>query len=371
MADTKRYYAFDALRAVMMFLGIVIHSSMSYNSSDDMTWPLRAKETTVVFHFLVDFIHSFRMPVFFVVSGFFGALLFYDKSPEQMLKNRFKRIFLPFLVFLLVLNSLIVYSFRYCRNVFEGEIPPTLSEHFSSFWSYVPFGLYHLWFLYYLFLISCLAYLLAKLSQRIAVLSVDNFFGKTFKNPAYRLLTLTGISFVVLALFGAKSFETSISWLPDLGILTYFFAFYLTGWLLYRRKDMVSTLKQLDIVVTTIGVVAFCLKFQVENEMSLVMLQLTNSLISCALTIGLIGLFLRFADFPNKYVAYLVNSAYWVYLTHFFIVVLLTALMNDLSVSVYLKSFIVLTTTAIICLTSYQLFVRNTFIGMFLNGKKT
>lgn len=371
MTNTKRYYAFDALRATMMFLGIVIHSSMSYNHSADMAWPLRAKETSVVFHFLVDFIHAFRMPVFFVISGFFGALLFYDKSPEQMLRNRFKRIFLPFLVFLVALNPFIVYSFRFCRAVFEEELPPTLIGHFSSFWSYVPFGLYHLWFLYYLFLISCLVYLIAKLSQRIAAVTSDKLFGLIFKNPVYRLLALSSISFIVLVLFNSKSFETSISWIPDLGILMYFLVFYLTGWLLYRSNELVSTLKQLDLVTTTIGVLAFCIKFLLENQMNLVTLQLTNSLISSALTIGLIGLFLRFADLPNKYVAYLVNSAYWVYLIHFSIAVLLTALIDHLSVSVYLKSFIVLTTTATICLITYHFFIRNTFIGLFLNGKKT
>ena len=198
MNNNKRYYAFDSLRAVMMLLGLVIHSSMSYSSSNDLSWPLRAKETSVLFFYLVDFIHSFRMPVFFLIAGFFGALLYYEKSPKQMLKNRFRRIFLPFLVFLFVLNPLVMYAFRYTDAVFDGLTPVSLTTHFSSFWSYVPFKLFHLWFLYYLFIISILVYIISRMTQHMSTLAIDIFFECTFKNPLYRAITLTSISFIIL-----------------------------------------------------------------------------------------------------------------------------------------------------------------------------
>jgi len=95
-----------------------------------------------------------------------------------------------------------------------------------------------------------------------------------------------------------------------------------------------------------------------------------NSIFTCSLSIGIIGLFLRFADLPNNNVTYFVNSAYWVYLIHFFIAILLSGLINDWSIHVYLKFLIVLSVTTGICLTSYHFFVRKTFIGVFLNGKK-
>lgn len=354
----------------MMFLGVVIHSAINYSSSYDMTWPLRAKETSNAFFFLVDFIHTFRMPVFFLIAGFFGAFLYFNKSPEQMLKNRFKRILIPFFVFLILLRPFLSFSFKYCVAIFEGERPVTFTEHFSSFGNYIPYNLSHLWFLYYLFIISVLMYLFSKLTTRISVLSIDNFFERTFKIPAYRLLTLTSISFIILYLSDVKSFETSVSWIPDLGILTYFLAFYITGWLLYRKKELVNTLKHLDIIITAVGVIAFCLQFYYYEHLNLVSVQIINSIITCSLSIGIIGLFLRFADVPNNHVTYFVNSSYWVYLIHFFISLLLSGLLNDLVISVYLKFLIVLFGTTTICFTSYHFFVRKTLIEVFLNGKK-
>ena len=354
-----------------MLLGLVIHSAMSYSNSNDMSWPLRAKDTSNFFFVLVDFLHTFRMPVFFLIAGFFGAFLFFNKSPKQMLKNRFKRIFLPFVVFLVLLNPFILFAFNYCKAVFNGNPPLSFSKHFLSLWSYIPFSLYHLWFLYYLFIVSVLMYLFSKLTKYISVSPIDNFFERTFKNPALRILTLTSVSFVILFLFGAKSFETSVKWIPDLGILTYYFAFYTTGWFLYRKKELVNTLKRFDIITTVIGVIAFCLKLYYYNQMNLISLQIINSIITCTLSIGIIGLFLRFTDIANDYIAYFVNSAYWVYLIHFFIAILLSGLLNDALFSVYLKFLIVLLGTTTICLTSYHFFVRKTFIGVFLNGKKT
>lgn len=370
MTDNKRYYAFDSLRAIMMFLGVVIHSAMSYSSSNDMSWPLRAKDTSAVFLFLVDFIHTFRMPVFFLMAGFFGAFLYYNKGPEQMLKNRARRILIPFLVFLCVLNPFIIYSFKYCNAVFNNETPITLGELFSSPWSYIPIKLFHLWFLYYLFIISALTYLLAKATKRISISPVDHIFEQTFKNPLYRLLALTVISFFLLFLFGAESFKTSISWIPDIQILFYFFAFYITGWFLYRKKEVVYTLKKFDVLTTIFGVMVFCLKLSYDDQMSLTSLQIINSIITCTLSIGIIGLFLRFADVPNPIITYFVHSAYWVYLVHFCIAIWISGIINDLNVSVFIKFLMVLLGTTTICLTTYHFGVRNTFIGVFLNGKK-
>lgn len=104
----------DAMRAVMMMLGLVIHASMTYSDVDyGNVWPLKdVTHTSHAFHILIEFIHVFRMPAFFVIAGFFGALLFYKKSPKAMLSNRLHRIVYPFIVALLILWPLAVLTFN-------------------------------------------------------------------------------------------------------------------------------------------------------------------------------------------------------------------------------------------------------------------
>lgn len=66
----------------MTLLGVVLHSGVTYTVADlGSAWSLKDPDTrNVAFDLLGGFIHSFRMPVFFVVAGFFGALLFTNGS---------------------------------------------------------------------------------------------------------------------------------------------------------------------------------------------------------------------------------------------------------------------------------------------------
>ena len=102
---TERLHSLDSLRAIMIMLGLVIHTAITYDTIEHgAEWPLKDPNYThESMSWLFWFIHIFRMPVFFIISGFFGALLFYDKSPKIMLKNRIKRVLFPLVVFLFLL----------------------------------------------------------------------------------------------------------------------------------------------------------------------------------------------------------------------------------------------------------------------------
>ena len=71
--DERRYYGLDALRGGMMLLGIVLHGSMFYLTTPPPSIPIPTdRNNAQVFDLIFEFIHSFRMPTFFVVAGFFA-----------------------------------------------------------------------------------------------------------------------------------------------------------------------------------------------------------------------------------------------------------------------------------------------------------
>ena len=77
----------------MMLLGLVVHSAITYGIYEDLgSWPIRDSITHLSNDFIVNLIHSFRMQIFFLVSGFFGSMLFYDRNPFIMIKNKINRI---------------------------------------------------------------------------------------------------------------------------------------------------------------------------------------------------------------------------------------------------------------------------------------
>ena len=71
----ERLHALDGLRAVMMLLGLVLHSLDSYTVTDlGGAWPFKDAATSAIADNITRFIHVFRMPVFFVLAGFLRGL---------------------------------------------------------------------------------------------------------------------------------------------------------------------------------------------------------------------------------------------------------------------------------------------------------
>ncbi len=91
----KRRYDLDALRATAMLLGIALHTGLSFTP---FPWPVQDERQSDFFWLLFASIHGFRMPVFFVLSGFFTAMLWRGRGLKSLLSHRFRRVLLPFLL---------------------------------------------------------------------------------------------------------------------------------------------------------------------------------------------------------------------------------------------------------------------------------
>lgn len=85
----------DALRAVAMLLGIALHASLSFFPS---MWVVQDSRQDAAFGVLFSALHGFRMPTFFVMSGFFAAMLLHRLGPRGTLKHRFRRVVLPMML---------------------------------------------------------------------------------------------------------------------------------------------------------------------------------------------------------------------------------------------------------------------------------
>ncbi len=87
-----RRHDLDALRAFAMLLGIVLHGAMSFIV---IPWAVQDRFQAPEYGLLVAAIHGFRMPLFFLLSGFFTAMLWRRRGLGGLLRHRAKRIALP------------------------------------------------------------------------------------------------------------------------------------------------------------------------------------------------------------------------------------------------------------------------------------
>ncbi|MEO8270699.1 MAG: acyltransferase family protein [Aureliella sp.] len=90
-----RRHDLDALRAMAMLLGILLHALLSFVPA---AWIVQDSQAGNWAAPIVTAIHGFRMPLFFLISGFFTAMLWRNRGLRPLIKNRVKRIVLPLLI---------------------------------------------------------------------------------------------------------------------------------------------------------------------------------------------------------------------------------------------------------------------------------
>lgn len=102
-----RRYDFDALRALAMFLGIALHAALAFSETG---WPIQDSQQNDSFGLAVSAIHGFRMPVFFLMSGFFTAMLWRNRGVRSLITHRLKRVGLPLVLAMITIVPLMNYS---------------------------------------------------------------------------------------------------------------------------------------------------------------------------------------------------------------------------------------------------------------------
>jgi glucan biosynthesis protein C len=99
---TLRYFYLDNLRAVLMVLGLVLHTCAAFSPSK--YWLVSYLQPLHWVDSINDFIHLFRMPLFFMISGFFAYTMMEKQSLKIFCSTKVLRIGLPFLTVLLIIN---------------------------------------------------------------------------------------------------------------------------------------------------------------------------------------------------------------------------------------------------------------------------
>lgn len=99
-----------------MLLGILLHASMSFVPGLGAVWGIQDSQSSPWFAIFLASIHGWRMPLFFLVSGFFTAMLWKKRGLQALLVHRFKRIFLPLLLSMVTIIPLMWIVSGYVRS---------------------------------------------------------------------------------------------------------------------------------------------------------------------------------------------------------------------------------------------------------------
>ena len=376
-----RLYALDNLRALMMWLGIVLHVAAIYMTRDSPL-PWRDGSSTPLADVLTAFIHAFRMPVFFILAGFFVAMLVQKRGVRDMVRNRLRRLGLPFAVFWPPLfAACVVFALLFVHRMARGTwgLDRTLMPVAPN----VPTGpaTMHLWFLWMLLWFCVLTAPVLWLAARLPAAwlrAVAAAFAR-LGGAAWGVVVLA----LPLAFVGAPYFNGVVvpsgSFLPPPAEWVHNGLFYVFGWYLWRHQQVLFALYTrrwlrlalmgLVLFMTTGALVEWQRRAQAPAHLTFWIAFVYNGA-SWLWSFALIGLFLRYLQRPHAVLGYLADSSYWVYLLHMPLTIGFGALLFVMPWPALVKMGVNITATTVVCLVSYHLFVRFTGVSSLLNGKR-
>jgi glucan biosynthesis protein C len=385
-----RLHALDAVRAFALLLGIFLHATMPFlDGIKGWATTEKPSETMAAVWYVI---HMFRMPVFFLIAGFFGRMLLERRGTRAFIKDRAKRILVPLVGGLPVVIILTVLAFV-LGALASGVDLQALQARGQAQQAAADSGgtgptLAHLWFLYYLLMFYAAALLIRAAFEaldrsgklRAAIDGVVRFLMRGVWGPV--LLA------VPLAVYFSQ-LDTWPSWtglpapfaiVPLPSALVGYGLIFGFGWLLHRQSELLLALEKSWLMYFVLAVVLTLVcraiagptpKWEPYLEgRELVIYAGAYMLGMWCWVFAWIGAAVRLLSNVSPVRRYIADSSYWLYLMHVPALTFFDVLLDPLDwhwSAVYLIS---LAGTIPICLLSYHYLVRFTWIGAILNGKR-
>lgn len=367
-AAHERLHYLDHLRALAMLAGVFFHAALAYSPVMSGFFPTADRQNSAWVDGFVWGLHLVRMPLFFLVAGFFAAWVLEKRGGAAMARQRTRRIFVPFLVaWPLVWISLSAGIVWAATNV---QHPSALLAMVRE-WMQMPDppqpppGTMHLWFLYYLLLFGVLHWVLrtfelGRLGRWLMARPV-----------AALLLGMPMLLWPALATVSAPH-PAPESFLPQFWAIVLYGAFFALGVFLQGQPDWLDRARRhvpwmLPVCAGFYAAFLWRLSVELPDAANALAAPVASwgiaALEACLAVWGTVLCLLagrRWLDRANPVLRYFAQSSYWTYLLHLPLLFAIQYVLMDLAWAWPLKFAVASAATLAGCLLSYQLLVRHT-----------
>jgi len=379
----------DAARSIALMLGIIFHASISFMPIF-IGWAVMDISTNEFVPIFMLISHSFRMELFFLIAGFFSHMTFHQQGIRGFLRSRMVRLCIPLVVGWFLFRPLLASGWIMGAQSMRGDVNilSALLEGLKSLGE-LPNGLLvgtHLWFLYYLLLICAAVLLLRQFiglhkPTRSNVTQLADRITVWICHSRLAILALSIPTAGCLWFMDHWGMDTpDRSLLPHIPVSLLYAGFFLLGWLLHRQSSLIDRFASLTwgkfilciiSIVVTISMSSFEMKFgHPQYKLLKVCFLLNYAIMMWSLVSFTLGLCKRVFSAPNKVVRYIADASYWLYLIHLPLIIWLQIAFAELPIYWLIKLVGISSITILISIVLYDAFIRSTFIGVVLSGKR-
>ena len=393
-----------------MLLGIGLHAAIPFV-------PWRGDDETGVWllDVFVGFVHGFRMPLFFVISGFFTAMLWRRRGLRSLIRHRLRRVGLPLLVacftiipavWIGIISGWVISGEVTWEELESGEGVGAYEEALEEDLEAVEgddatdrggagadaksesktgaeekggegIGFAHLWFLWMLlWQVAGFAAVVSWVRRRARRRGVERRLSERAASRILWSLPMLSVLPQLAMVEGGFGPDTSEGLIPAPQVLVYYACFFGFGALAYDQRgrggeplmDVVGRRWAIQLAVGTVVLFPAGLALLEGSWSASALLQIV---FAWTMSFGLIGLFRRFISGARFRVHYLSDASYWMYLAHLPLVFVAQGIVARLGLPAMVDFVVVCVAVTAVLLVTYRYVVRYTFVGRLLNGRRT
>jgi len=381
METTQRQSYLDWLRILSIVGVLFFHSAMPFVAEDD--WHIKNAQTSNLLMESNHFLHLFRMPLLFFISGTVSYYMMQRRSTLSFIGLRFRRLFIPLLVGMFIIVPPQIYMERLAHG-YKGSF----WDWYPSVFNFVPypkggsFSWHHLWFIAYLFIYDLIfapmfAWMISPKSnvfkQKLAALAQGKWV---------YLLMLPGIIWFT---FTSWQLPETNDLIHDGCYFVYWLFFVLVGFICITQPKLMDSLERNRRFALTIGFLSLMMwevmrwnKIEPQHEnwpfhhilFSYVFTAL-RPIIAWGWVLALVGYGKHYFNRSHKVLNYLNQAVYPFYILHQTVIVLVVYyIVQTPNESILSKYIYTVGITFCVTVLTYHLLIRPYALTRFLFGMK-
>ena len=364
---TERLHSLDFLRAFALLMGVLLHILMLFLEPFDGSEPRLGASIIFIW------IHTWRMPLFMLLAGFFTALSLLKRNTGNYAFNRLIRLGVP----LLLLWSVIPAIDEEASRLFKA--PELISWLFYD----VPFTfrLDHLWFLYYLLIFYSILLLI-----KTAVPFIYSFI-LGFELSLSRVLMVWLPILILLSPLnkptgGILGNDPVIFGEINLGSMLFMASFFMIGMQAYKSSQFLENLQRIrfwlpSLIVFSLIPIGLLAWGGVKDEpfvfSGLLELWIVNSLSGSAalfLVLSIMGLAMHKISSSGQILRWLVKLSYPIYVFHLMFVISVSVTLMFFGINDWIVVLLGFASGILFPVIIYYAFISWTPLDWVFNGYK-
>jgi glucan biosynthesis protein C len=351
-----RRWDIDWLRVLAVLLLFYVHPARVFYVWDP--WYVKNDQLSLTLSRLAVFINHWHMPLFFVLAGAATWFSLRRRSGGQYVKERFKRLLVPFIFGLLVIVPPQIYIGLHNRPGYTESYLRFYPRFFDPAYT-GGFDMGHLWFISYLFVFSLVALPLFLYLKRDSGQRVIDRLAAFLARPG--MIFLLAIPAMVMNYVLLDFYPNPL----------YFLTFFILGYVLVTDARFEEAIARHKAIALVLGLALYIvwISLVTRDVIDSNWLQpIPRDMIGWFSIIALLGYGKQFLNFTNAFLKYAGEAAYPVYILHQTAIVIIGYYVVRWRSGVPVKFATIVGASLVITVVLYDLLVKRTNITRFLFG---